>query len=114
MSKTAAILVGLLPLTACSDSTNKLGMEQKEKSMSQVGYRVSEDFKHQLAEVLGENPDNHRGIRTLLKRAGINFAGETAVAFDEYNRVLVYYGKEEEHRKLKKLIDEIDRKFNSH
>lgn len=109
MIKVILILAGLFCLIACSDS-EKISVEHEEKSMSEVRYSVSSDFANRLAESLNENSANHKGVKSLLEMAGIGFDGETVVMLDGGNRVLIYYGKEDQHRKLRKLVEEINKR----
>lgn len=97
-------MIAVLPLffVSCKKETLASGAARQEPIEPQREYLVGTNFKYDLSKRLGERMEDHKGIKSLLQRAGLELGEGTGVTWT--GSFLYMTATAEDHRKMRELL----------
>lgn len=102
------LIVFLLFTFASCDRSKINNTDTEVTNIVARDYVVDEDFHFKLSELVQEPQSDHRGVKSLLEKAGISFYHKNSlVALNTADLLLHFENTEEEQEKLKKLLESI-------
>ena len=104
-------VVAVLPLffVSCKKDPSGNGAARQEHIEPQREYLVGTNFKYDLSKRLGERMEDHKGIKSLLQKGGLELGEGTGVTLA--GDKLYMSATSGDHLKMAELIDSLNRGF---